>query len=324
MTDDSALQKTVQCESTGSGNVDNQPVSHIDALTGNPLLLTVLSAIAFFVTGAWAWSPKFVVLLFPILLIHELGHFAAMKLFGYQDIRFFFVPLLGAAVAGRSESGSAAQKITVCLAGPMPGIAIAITLWFSGLTESNETASAIVVMLLAINGFNLLPILPLDGGWLIQTLLFARRPWLEFIFRCLTILILLTLAAVTRTWLLALITIPFATGLKSAFHLCRIQSRLFSRTPNQYIPEASLSDRAILQEVRNEFPGAILAEATGGQWLQRIQSTINAPQPRLSMAVIVCAIVLMIVIGAGVVMLEVMNKDRAEPTLKLDPWEHEY
>lgn len=324
MTDDSSLRNAVQCESVKSGNVADQTDQPISELTGNPFLLTALSAMAFFVAGAWAWSPKFVVILFPILLLHELGHFAAMKRFGYQDVRLFFVPFLGAAVAGRSESGSIGQRITVCLAGPMPGIAIAIALWISGLTNNNETLSAAVVMLLVINGLNLLPILPLDGGWLIQTLLLVRRPWLELAFRCITIAVLLVVAAATKMWLVAVIAIPFATRLKSAFHFCRIHSRLASKTTDKETADGTPSNAAILREVRHEFPGAILTAVTAEQWLRRIHSTIDAPKPNFGMAMATCTIVLFTLIWSGIIVLELANMERAQPALQMDPWEHEY
>lgn len=323
MTDDSSLRNTVQCESTESDNVAQQATHPISQLTGNPFLLTVLSAIAFFLAGAWAWSPKFALLLFPILLLHELGHLAAMKLFGYQDVRLFFVPFLGAAVASRAKSGSLGQRITVCLAGPMPGIILATALWITGLAEINQTVSAIVVMLLVINGLNLLPILPLDGGWLIHTLLLARRPWLEFIFRCVTIAVLLAASAATNNWLLAFVAIPFATGLKSAYHFCRIQSRLTLQTPRTETTRGP-SNAVILQEVRKEFPGAILTEATGQQWLRRIHSTTNIPQPKLSTAGAICAIVAITVSGCGAIIFQLAKTDQNQPILQPEPWVHEY
>ena len=312
MTDDSSLPNTVQCESTSLNNVVNQTVHPISMLAENPLLVTVLSAIVFFVVGAWAWSLKFVLLLFPILLFHELGHFTAMKLFGYQNVRIFFIPLLGAAVAGRSESGSIGQRIIVCLAGPMPGITMAIVIWLSGNPETNHVVSAIVVMLLVINGFNLLPILPFDGGWLIHTLLFARHPWLEFILRCTAIVILFATAIASKTWLLALVAIPLIVGLKSGFHFCRIQSRLLSLTPSKDAKEVTLSDQKILTAVRDEFRGAILTETIAKQWLHRIDSTINAPRATMATAIMVCAIVLFTVIAAGTIVLNLTNKPATE------------
>jgi hypothetical protein len=38
-----------------------------------------------------------------VVLIHELGHFLAMKYFGYKDLGMFFIPLLGAYVSGTKK-----------------------------------------------------------------------------------------------------------------------------------------------------------------------------------------------------------------------------
>lgn len=39
-------------------------------------------------------------LILVVIFIHELGHFAGMKLAGYRHVKMFFIPLLGAAVSG--------------------------------------------------------------------------------------------------------------------------------------------------------------------------------------------------------------------------------
>ncbi|MEP3478326.1 MAG: site-2 protease family protein [Fuerstiella sp.] len=323
MTDDSSLRKPVQCESTelahAAATAQNSTAKEPNLVAGNPLLLTVLSAIAFFVVGAWAWSPKFALLLFPILLLHELGHFAAMKRFGYQEVRLFFVPLLGAAVAGRSKSGSISQKIIVSLAGPIPGIMVAAMLWFSGVTATHPTANAVAIMLLAVNGFNLLPILPLDGGWLVQTLL-AKRPWLEFAFRCITILLLLVIAITTKAWIIAVIAIPSASRLYSALHLCRIQSQLLKANPTR----SPITDDKILQQVRLEFPGAILTDKTAEQWLQRIHQLINEAKLKRSVVMAICFLLLVLIAGSGAIMWNLLEQDRTENRLQPDPWQHEY
>lgn len=325
MTDDSSLRKPVQCESTelsdvvATARLSTATTTGFNQIAGNPLLLTVLSAIAFFVVGAWAWSPKFVLLLFPILLLHELGHFAVMKLFGYQEVRLFFVPLLGAAVAGRSKSGSISQKIIVPLAGPLPGIIVAAVLWFSGVTATHPTANAMAIMLLAVNGFNLLPILPLDGGWLVQTLL-AKRPWLEFAFRCITILFLLAIAIATKTWIIAVIAILSASRLYSALHLCRIQSQLLKAHPLR----SPIADDMILQQVRLEFPGAILTDKTAEQWLLRIHQLINEAKLKRSVVMAICFLLLVLIAGSGTIMWNLLEQNRTENRLQPDLWQHEY
>src|SRR4051812_15229775 len=44
--------------------------------------------------GSRSWEA--LALLVPILLFHELGHYLAMRIFGYRNVRMFFIPLLGA------------------------------------------------------------------------------------------------------------------------------------------------------------------------------------------------------------------------------------
>jgi hypothetical protein len=62
--------------------------------------------------------------LLVVLLIHELGHFFAMKLFNYNNVKLFFIPLLGAYVSGKKTIISQRQMSIVILAGPLPGIII--------------------------------------------------------------------------------------------------------------------------------------------------------------------------------------------------------
>ena len=42
--------------------------------------------------------------LLVVLLIHELGHFFAMRLFNYTNVKLFFIPLLGAYVSGKKNN----------------------------------------------------------------------------------------------------------------------------------------------------------------------------------------------------------------------------
>jgi tetratricopeptide (TPR) repeat protein/Zn-dependent protease len=121
----------------------------------------------------WVFNLMFV------LVFHELGHFGAMKLFGYQDVTMFFLPLMGAAVAGRKVDASLAQKVWMLLAGPLPGL----ILGFGLLAGQVKAAESLAWMLITINLANLLPILPLDGGKIAHLILFSRFPVLDVIFR---------------------------------------------------------------------------------------------------------------------------------------------
>ena len=65
---------------------------------------------------------RFLLVLVGVLVIHEMGHFIAMRHFGYKDVHMFFIPLIGAYVTGEKEEISQRQRCIVILAGPLPGI----------------------------------------------------------------------------------------------------------------------------------------------------------------------------------------------------------
>jgi hypothetical protein len=52
--------------------------------------------------------------------VRESGHFAAMKVLGYRDMKMFFIPFLGAAGTGTAKSNSATKSCFVSIMGPLP------------------------------------------------------------------------------------------------------------------------------------------------------------------------------------------------------------
>jgi Zn-dependent protease len=147
------------------------------------IALLLGSAALFVVIGAWFWSMEIVLYLVPILLFHELGHYAAMRYFSYRNVKMFFLPLLGAAVSGQHFNVPGWKKVLVSLAGPLPGILLAIPMAVIAIRTQNELWRNATLMLVAINVFNLIPLLPLDGGWVAHALFFCRQPWLDVLFR---------------------------------------------------------------------------------------------------------------------------------------------
>ncbi len=158
----------------------------------NGSTILVLSFVAFLLASSGGTSLTDVGLIVGILLFHEGGHLVGMRLFGFSDLRMFFLPFVGAAVSGSKPGASAVEHAVVSLMGPVPGLLLALALSFA--TEVGRypdqplpVMAQLVLMLVLINGFNLLPILPLDGGRLFGDLLFARTPALDVAFRLLAI-----------------------------------------------------------------------------------------------------------------------------------------
>src|SRR4051812_4730695 len=102
-------------------------------------------------------------LLVGVIMVHELGHALGMLLFGYTDVRIFFIPLFGAAASGKKRGAAKWKQAIVLLMGPLPGLIAGTVLLLTGASDLLRT---VAVQLVAINAFNLLPLAPLDGGQL--------------------------------------------------------------------------------------------------------------------------------------------------------------
>lgn len=112
--------------------------------------------------------------LFGIVLIHEFGHVAAAKSFGWQIREVTLLPFGGVAEMEDSSSVPAHEEIIVALAGPlqnalMISLAFLMKLW--GVQTDTGWWDYFMTANLMIGLFNLLPIFPLDGGKLLQSIL---------------------------------------------------------------------------------------------------------------------------------------------------------
>jgi Zn-dependent protease len=172
--------------------------NHRDLRLGKWVLLVSL---ALFILVAIALPNNFgtfqtrdLVTLLGILFLHEAGHFLAMKAFGYQDTKMFFLPLFGAAVTGRKVDASLSEKVWVLLAGPLPGLVLGLGLLMviphqTQYQIQGSTWSHTAWMLITLNLLNLLPIYPLDGGKIAHHLLFSRYPLTDVLFKVLTVML---------------------------------------------------------------------------------------------------------------------------------------
>lgn len=178
----------------------------------------LLCSLAAFLALGMLWDSWFLsLMLVPVLFIHELGHLVAMKAFGYRDLKMFFLPGFGAAVTGRVDSVAAWKRVVVALAGPIPSIVIAIVLGLSGVVLKVDWATKAALLMLAINGFNLLPILPLDGGHVANLTIFCRHYLLEITFRAIAGVALVLIGFGLGAKLLGYLGIAALLGLPLAY-----------------------------------------------------------------------------------------------------------
>jgi Zn-dependent protease len=133
----------------------------------------LVSLAAYALLWGWAFAAGFIALLF----VHEMGHVIALRREGVKASGPMFIPFLGAVIAARSLGNSALAEARVGLAGPILGsigAAACILVWH---VTGNELWRALAYTGFFLNLFNLLPVVPLDGGRAMA----AMAPWMWFI-----------------------------------------------------------------------------------------------------------------------------------------------
>ncbi|MFM9280146.1 M50 family metallopeptidase [Paenibacillus jiagnxiensis] len=117
--------------------------------------------------------------LFAIVLIHELGHAAAAALLGVRVVSIQLLPFGGVAEVEDRGCLPAWKEIIIALAGPLQnGLMIMALLFLKSFNWVNNDFAAYAIhgnVIIAL--FNLLPVLPLDGGKIVQALLSMRLPY---------------------------------------------------------------------------------------------------------------------------------------------------
>ena len=172
------------------------------------LLLLVFSIVAFYLAGVFSSDPVDLVILMGVLLFHELGHLFAMKVFGYGDLKVFFIPFLGAIASGNNVSSSQIKKAIISMMGPIPGIILGIVL-FEYLQEKSRHIVQAIYMLLFVNAFNLLPLYPLDGGRVVSEI-FSRNIIVRSVFSIISAVGFFSIAIYFQEYvLIALATLTF-------------------------------------------------------------------------------------------------------------------
>ena len=128
-----------------------------------------VSIAAYALLWGWPFAAGFVALLF----VHELGHVIALRREGIKASAPMFIPFLGALISARSLGDDAGAEARVGLAGPVLGSIAALVplaIWLGG---GGEIWRGLAYVGFLLNLFNLLPVLPLDGGRAMA----ALSPW---------------------------------------------------------------------------------------------------------------------------------------------------
>ncbi len=133
----------------------------------------LVSIAAYSLWFGWTFAVGFVVLLF----VHEMGHVIALRREGIKASAPMFVPFLGAVITAKSLGENALAEARVGLAGPILGTIGSAAVAIVGLVTHTGLLEALGYIGFFLNLFNLLPVVPLDGGRAMA----AMAPWMWFI-----------------------------------------------------------------------------------------------------------------------------------------------
>lgn len=184
-------------------NPDNQPLETLPAgaaadeqfayppkfekteQTANIWMRSIISLGMYLLIGYYIFhSFEILLLITGIVMLHELGHFFAMKLFRYKDLGIFFIPLLGAYVSGTKREVSQKESAIILLAGPLPGMILGIIFYLlyqndPFLSIGSIPLDRVALLLIILNLINLLPVYPLDGGQLLNRVFLDEESWVS-------------------------------------------------------------------------------------------------------------------------------------------------
>lgn len=125
----------------------------------------IISLGLYTVTFGW----RFAVTLIALIYIHEMGHFAWMKLRGLNPSAPVFIPFLGAYVAMDNLPKDRFIHAQVAFAGPLVGGLAALMLYEYALAAHSHYLIAAANYGLLLNLFQLVPAKPFDGGFVVES-----------------------------------------------------------------------------------------------------------------------------------------------------------
>ena len=120
----------------------------------------IVSVGAYALLGGWWFGVGLVLLIF----VHEMGHVLELRRQGVPASAPLFIPFMGALISLKEMPHNAWREAKLAIAGPLLGSAGALAIYLVGVAYDSQSLKALAFLGFFINLFNLLPVVPLDGG----------------------------------------------------------------------------------------------------------------------------------------------------------------
>ena len=137
--------------------------------TGGTMLISV-----WYYAQLWGW--KFALGFVVAILIHELGHVYAAYQKGIPVSAPLFIPGMGAMILHKATNRSVWDDAVIGYGGPLWGAAAGVFYLIGADYFQSHLLQALAYTTFMLNLFNLIPIMPLDGGWITRAV--SPRLWI--------------------------------------------------------------------------------------------------------------------------------------------------
>ncbi|WP_305406673.1 site-2 protease family protein [Photobacterium leiognathi] len=138
-------------------------------------LIKVVLASASLAAYSWLFSFQFALALIACLMFHEYGHVRAMKYFGMKTKGIYLIPFLGGLALSDEKINTRWQDVVISIMGPLFGLIMSLICMVAYWITGEMFFAGLAVFNALLNLFNLLPILPLDGGHVLKSISFSMN-----------------------------------------------------------------------------------------------------------------------------------------------------
>ncbi|WP_158969465.1 site-2 protease family protein [Paraglaciecola sp. L3A3] len=136
-------------------------------------VIKVLFAAGSLAAYSWLFSIEFAIALILCLVFHEYGHIKAMKYFGLKTKGIYLIPFVGGLALSDDKINTRWQDVVISIMGPFFGLLLSIACLVGYWITDIEILAGLAVFNALLNLFNLLPVLPLDGGHVLKSIAFS-------------------------------------------------------------------------------------------------------------------------------------------------------
>jgi len=126
------------------------------------------------------FSWQFAVVIISVIVFHEYGHLWAMKRSGMKTKGMYLIPFVGGVAVG-DKASSHWQQVFIAMMGPVFGLAMSLAFFAAYLITENHFVGLVASISALVNVFNLLPVLPLDGGQVVKAMVFSGRSYWPYL-----------------------------------------------------------------------------------------------------------------------------------------------